>query len=190
MNTMRIADLIFPVTNTVLMASIQDVSLVWSLSIEAKPTDVRGESWRPRAYSESLLDIEGRKFVEWQQAFEHDFRWKSGFNEKARRPNASLFVFEHAEIYNSVLKITADPTGAFEVDWRAKCDVFFDPYQSGLDLEIHAQGIWGGVLVGGRAESLSATEASLRLKEHIKTGAFEFCPASEDQDYPLMCLQR
>ena len=187
---MRIADLIFSVNKTVLVASIQDGSLVWSLSIEAKPKDVHGELWRPRVYSESLLDIEGVKLVEWNQAFEHEFRWDNGFNEKARRPNASLFVFEHAEIYNSVLKITVDPAGAFEIDWRAKCDVFFDPYQSGLDLEVHALGVWGGVLVGGRAESLSAVEASLRLKEHIKTGAFEFCPASEDQDYPLMRLQK
>lgn len=190
MNTLRIADLVFSVNQAALVAAIEDGSLVWSLSVAATPQDVRGELWRPRAYSESLLGIEGMKLVRWHDAFEHELKWKDGFNEKARRPNASLFVFEHTEIYSSSLKITAEPSGAFEITWQAKCDVFFDPYQDGLDLEIHASGTWQGVVVGSRGEDISSDEASRRLKGHIEEGSFEFCPASDEFEYPLMRLPR
>ena len=190
MNTMRIADLIFSVNQAVLVASIEDGSLIWSLSIAATPQDVHGELWRPRAYSESLLGIEGMKLTSWHDAFEHELIWDNGFNEKARRPNASLFVFEHIEIYSSSLKIMAEPSGAFEINWRAKCDVFFGPYQNDLDLEIHASGIWEGVVVGSRGENMSADEASRRLKDHIQEGAFEFYPALDEHEYPLMRMIR
>ena len=190
MNTLRIADLVFSVNQTTLIATIQDGSLVWSLSVAASPRDVRGELGRPRAYSESLLDIEGMKLAGWRDAFEHELKWKDGCNEKARRSNASLFVFEHTAIYSSTLKITAEPSGAFEITWRAKCDVFFDPYQDGLDLEIHASGIWEGVVVGSRGEDISSDEAARRLRGHIQEGAFEFCPASDEFEYPLMRLPR
>ena len=190
MNTIRIVDLVFYVNQAALVASIEDESLIWSLSIAATPRDVHGELWRPRAYSESLLGIEGMKLTEWHDAFEYELSWKDGFNEKARRPNASLFVFEHTEIYSSSLKITAEPSGAFEITWRAKCDVFFGPYQNDLDLEVHASGIWEGVVVGLRGENMSAEEASRRLKGHIQEGAFEFCPALDQHEYPLMRMIR
>ncbi|MBL9178093.1 MAG: hypothetical protein JNM65_08515 [Verrucomicrobiaceae bacterium] len=190
MNTMRIADLVFELDQVALEASIQDGWLVWSLSIAATPQDVHGELWRPRAYSESLIEIEGVKLTVWNEAFEHELCWTDGFNEKARRPNASLFVFEHTEIYRSTLKIKAEPTGAFEITWRAKCDVFFDPYQNNLDLEINASGMWEGVVVGSRGEKISADEASQRLKTHIKEGLFEFCPALDEHEHPFMRLIR
>lgn len=186
MNTMRISDLVFALDKVALAACIQDGCLVWALSITATPQEVHGELWRPRAYSESLIAIEGLKLAVWNQAFDQELCWTNGFNKEAHRPNASLFVFEHTEIYRSKLKIKAEPTGAFEIVWRARCDVFFGSYQNNLDLEINAMGVWEGVVVGSRGERISAEEASKRLKNHIREGLFQFYPALDEYEHPFM----
>lgn len=123
---MRISDLCFQIDDSSLTASIEAGSLVWALSISAAPRELCGEIWHPRAYSESLLEIEGQKLIEWHLPFESELRWKEGYNTSRQRPNALLATFEHTEIYDSVLKVDAKPSGELDIVWSARCDVFLD----------------------------------------------------------------
>jgi hypothetical protein len=186
--SLKIAKQVFNVSTACVLGNVSRGKLSWSIDIRASPMRVRAEIWTPRAYSERLLPIDGINLINWSDAFRQKITWEGCYDDRQGVVNASLYVSEHNDIYQSTLDIRPLSGADFKIKWRAKCDVFFDGHKDNLDLDIETEGVFGGIIVGQLGETIWADKAEKRLREHIAEGEFEFRPAETEHDFPLMCL--
>lgn len=186
---MVIAKRVFKVASASLLGNLSRGNLSWAIDIRSHPMWVHEEQWIPRAYSERLLPIDDMHLVRWSDAFRQKITWQSCYNESQGVVNASLYVAEHNDIYNSELSIIPAFSSKIEIKWKAKCDVFFDGYGDNLDLEINAEGSFDGIIVGKLGEEIEAQDAEARLRQHIEEGVFEFVPAKSEHEFPMMRLK-
>lgn len=186
---LQIADQTFPIASATLVADLTGGALSWSLNIETTPKQIGGKRWQPRAFSDHLLAIEGFMLEHWTDAFQNEITWADNHHEETDTNHAELDVFKPLDINDSRLRITPGTGNKIQIDWSAKCDVFFsDQYGGNLPLEIHTPGTFDGVVIGEPGEHLSEAEAEERLRYHITTGAFQFFPAQDPHSLPMMCL--
>jgi hypothetical protein len=143
-NTMfHIADLKFNVAEASLACLPCAGGTRWALSIQAAPKDIDGERWGPRAYSERLIGLGHLGESQVKNISGLSLAWGDCYDASRGIPHASLYVFEHADIYDSTITFGAFDGALFDFEWKAKCDVFWDEkYKQGLSLHIKTKIRW------------------------------------------------
>jgi len=185
MNELRIKDLNFAVSEAVLLARISADEFYWSISIDAKYPEgrIRGEVWEPKVYSENLFPLAGKALDHWRDILGRTIEWDDCYDLKTGDPIASVCVFEHLDIYKSKLTF-GEATGgdSFKVDWRARCDVYFDDdYGEDLELSIQTEVKFAGVEVPFQDE----VKSQALLRQYIRGGNFTFDQAHGKYDKPI-----
>jgi hypothetical protein len=188
MSVFRISDLSFDIINAGLKGRIMNEHIFWALSIQAQYTGrFRGEEWRPRAYCEKLPQISEENVTRWTDILDRTIEWKNNVDEETGAPIASLCIFEHLDIYDSKLTFgKREDYNSFDIDWQAKCDVFFDnDYGKDLDLVIQTRVVFEGVEVPFQEEG----ESEVLFRKCIPEGEFSFL-AGDGRSYRSRYIPR
>lgn len=155
------------------------------MSITAKYPEgrFRGEEWRPRVYSEELFPLSGKVLNYWSDILGQSIKWDDCCDEKTGELIASLYVFEHLDIYKSKLMLgQLNGRDSFKIDWKARCNVSFDDdYDENLELTIQTAVKFEGIEVPFQDE----TESFALLRQHVRSGEFIFDPGDGKYHKPI-----
>ncbi len=187
--TLEIASIKFDVTLASVTADVRGENISWAINIETRSRRVNQELWSPRLYSEQLLPIDGLKLKNWDDAFHQVIHWASCYDDERGMHNASLYVAEHNDVYESTLKVHSLSANEIGITWIARCDVYFDGFGENLALQVRTTGMFDGVIVGNLGENISEKEAELKLRKHIFEGDYVFHPSRSSAEYPMMRLK-
>jgi|SRR5690606_29750475 len=140
---LHIADLKFSVTEASLACVPCAGGVRWALNIQGAPQSIDGETWSPRAYSERLVGLGHFAESQVKNISGLSLTWGDCYDASRGMPYASLYVFEHADIYDSLITFGAFDGALFDFEWKARCDVFWgEKYKQGLTLHIKTKVRW------------------------------------------------
>lgn len=184
MSIFRIKDLNFDITEAIFKGHIGE-TLYWSISIDGKYPEglFRGEEWEPRAYSENLLPVAGNALNQWSDILGRSIKWDDNYVDQTGESIASLYLFEHMDIYGSELVLGGfSGEDSFDITWNALCDISFDEvYGNGLELFIQTKVKFAGIEVPFQNEK----ESLALLRKHIPEGEFAFYPGDGKHYKPI-----
>lgn len=181
-NTIEISDLVFQIKNAELLCKIINKKPYWNINIEAFGKVIKGEEWAPRVYSEELYGLADIR--SWKDLSRAKLEWDNCYVENEGDYNASIYVFEHNEIYRSSIEIMHIAKQNFSVYWNAKCDVNFNAnYSTNLDLKINTECTFVGILVVD--ENISQAEALSLINNNFSNDTYQFENLQDRFVHPL-----
>jgi hypothetical protein len=169
----KIADLKFDIQHATLDAFIDDIdfSVKWGIEIQTINKNISGHVWQPKAYSEILMKTAAYEIKTWKQIIDKTISWNGCYNEETEEYRAALYIFEHEDIYDSVIKFTSLHGNGVGITWKAKCNVYWDEkYHSDLDLLIETPIEFNGIWFGKTSED----DAKLILAKAFDPAGFFF----------------
>lgn len=98
--------------------------LDWAISIRAKKGRIVGEIVSPRAYSPGLFIHPVGRNSELRSAINCTMKWQSCHAPGHSSPLATLYVFEHLDIYDSFVSLKWDGGKTVTCLWSGFCDLY------------------------------------------------------------------
>jgi hypothetical protein len=181
-NTLKIDDLVFPIKNAELLCKIFNKKAYWNINIDTFGKVIDGEEWVPRIYSEELYALSDIR--SWKDLDGKKLEWDNCYIEDEGDYNASIYVFEHNEIYNSSIDIMHIAKQDFSVNWTARCDVNFNAkYSTNLDLKINTQCAFAGIMVVD--DNISPSKALSLIKHYYPNDNYHLDNQQDRFVHPL-----
>ncbi len=165
---LRIKDINFTITEAVLSGELTDKTLVWGLSISTTFLSGPGScrAWAPMLYSEELFSLSGKNIGSWRKLTGLELNWRACRYPATDEPQASIYVFEHADVYESTLAFGKTiPERKISVKWTGLCDIFAGPYYDKIHFELNTALSFVGI-------RNNSTDADRELRRYLPEDNF------------------
>jgi hypothetical protein len=133
---LQIAKFKFKVTKALLRGNVLPGQFFWTLKVHAKGK-VAGFDLEPLAYSENILALRNKAVNRLNDIAGKRLTWSEAYDQESGITQASLYVFSHEDIDESVLEFYRDETGLC-LKWRGVAEVSSEEFDDHDEIKFAA----------------------------------------------------